>query len=295
MDSKDWKIIKILSEEKNITKAAKRLYISQPAITYRLKTLEKEFNTKLFIRTADGIIFTQQGEQLISYANKMLYEMRNFKEHIVNTSEKTCGLLRLGVSSAFAYYLLPQLLENFTKFYPRVGISLKTGLSYNVFKMLKQEEISVAIIRGNYQWRERKILLSEEPISLVSLNPVEIAKLPYHPRIDFKTDYTLHTLVQDWWRERFHIPPLCNIFVDNINICRQLILHNLGWAIFPMIGIKEGDSLFTQKLFLKSGQPLTRYTWLLCRDSSLGLSVVRTFVDYVMQYENVLKNKNVLK
>ena len=46
MDEKDWNAIRVLYEEKNISRAAERLYISQPALTYRLKNLEKEFGTK---------------------------------------------------------------------------------------------------------------------------------------------------------------------------------------------------------------------------------------------------------
>ncbi|MDR1701935.1 MAG: LysR family transcriptional regulator [Sporomusaceae bacterium] len=285
MDSKDWEIIKILSEEKNITNASKRLYISQPAITYRLKTLEKEFNTKLFIRTAKGILFTHQGEQLLKYANKMIYETAKITEHILNSSDGVHGLLRLGVSSTFAHYVLPKFLKNFTKYYPDVGISLKTGLSYQVVKMLQQEEISIAIIRGEHLWREKHFLLSEEPISLVSLLPVALEELPYHPRIDFNTDYTLRNLVEDWWHEKFHFPPMSNISVDNISTCRQLVLHNLGWAIFPAIGLKENDNLFRQNLFFKNGKPLTRPTWLLCRNAALDLAVVRTFVEYAQQFE----------
>ncbi|QJW47251.1 LysR family transcriptional regulator [bacterium BFN5] len=107
MDSKDWEILKIISEEKSITKAAERLYISQPALTYRLKNMEKEFKTKILIRTSTGILLTSQGEQLLHYANEMLIKMMNIKDRILNESDKISGSLRLGVSSIFAHYRLP--------------------------------------------------------------------------------------------------------------------------------------------------------------------------------------------
>lgn len=281
MDSKDWEILKIVAEEKNITKAAERLYISQPALTYRLKNIEKEFKTKILIRTSNGILLTSQGEQLLAYANEMLIKMMNIKDRICNTSDRITGSLRLGVSSIFAHYNLPRLLEQFHTLYPDVEISLKTGLSSKVHRMLHQEEITVAIIRGDHYWREEQYLLSEEPICLVSLKPIEITDLPSRPRIDFKTDYSLKNIVEDWWREKFYRPPLNNMFVDNIDTCRQLVLLNLGWAVFPGIGLKEHDNLFTWALHFKNGKPLTRRTWLMCRTSSLELSVVRAFVEHV--------------
>ena len=58
MDEKDWNAMRIVYEEKNISRAAERLYISQPALTYRLKNLEKEFGTTLFYKVKGGIEFT---------------------------------------------------------------------------------------------------------------------------------------------------------------------------------------------------------------------------------------------
>jgi len=283
MDDKDWMILKIVAEEMNITKAAERLYISQPAITYRLKNLEKEFKAKIIIRTPSGILLTSEGEQLLDYANTMLRQLTTIKDRIQNTQDTIHGSLRLGVSSMYAHYLLPQLLTSFMERYPNVDISLKTGLSYKIQKMLQQEEISVAILRGNTNWSEEKYLLAEESICLVSLHPIEIAALPFHPKIEFKTDYSLQDTVKYWWQERFNGPPLVNMFVDNIDTCRQLVLRNLGWSVIPAIGLREQDNLFSKELFLKNGTPLVRQTWMLCRKASLGLSVVRAFVQHLEQ------------
>lgn len=281
MDSKDWEILKIVAEEKSITKAAERLYTSQPALTYRLKNMEKEFNTKILIRTSSGILLTSQGEQLLEYANDMLRKIVDIKDRLCNTTGKIHGSLRLGVSSTFSHYQLPKLLEKFINLYPDVEISLRTGLSFKIHRMLQQEEIMVAIVRGDSNWHEEQYLLFEEPICLVSRHPIELTDLPSRPRIDFKTDYSLQNVMENWWRENFYRPPLISMFVDNIDTCRQLVLRNLGWAIFPGIGLKENDNLFVRPLHFKNGKPLIRRTWLACRTSSLELSVVRAFVDHI--------------
>lgn len=54
MDEKDWRLLKVLHEEKNITKAAEKLFVSQPALSYRLKQLEEEFDMKLFFKRKRG-------------------------------------------------------------------------------------------------------------------------------------------------------------------------------------------------------------------------------------------------
>ena len=69
-DDKDFLLIKTLYEEQNITHTAKKLFISQPAISDRLKRLEAEFGCQLFIRQPRGILFTSQGEMLVQYVNE---------------------------------------------------------------------------------------------------------------------------------------------------------------------------------------------------------------------------------
>ena len=66
MDSRDWQILKLIDEEKSLTKTAQRLFISQPSLTYRLNKLEKEFNTPLLNRYSNGVTFTPQGEIILN-------------------------------------------------------------------------------------------------------------------------------------------------------------------------------------------------------------------------------------
>ena len=68
MNDHDWRLMQALAEERSITRAAERLFISQPAITYRLRMLEREFGTSLAVRTPAGIILTPQGEYLAKYS-----------------------------------------------------------------------------------------------------------------------------------------------------------------------------------------------------------------------------------
>ncbi|MBP8278617.1 MAG: LysR family transcriptional regulator, partial [Propionivibrio sp.] len=73
MGDKDWRILKTIAEERNLTKAAARLYISQPALTYRLKNMEEEFGAQVVSRVPTGVELTPQGEYLLAYAAEMLH------------------------------------------------------------------------------------------------------------------------------------------------------------------------------------------------------------------------------
>lgn len=76
MDQKDWKVLKLLHEEKNITKTAEKLFVSQPSLSYRLKNLEKEMGADIIFKTKTGIEFTSEGEYLVKYAKEMLQKLQ---------------------------------------------------------------------------------------------------------------------------------------------------------------------------------------------------------------------------
>ncbi|MBP2626940.1 MAG: transcriptional regulator, LysR family [Firmicutes bacterium] len=287
MDDKDWTILKTLSEEKNITKAAERLYISQPALSYRLKNLEKEFGAKIVLRNTTGIVFTPQGEHLLKYALEMLTQLAIAKERVQNMKNKVQGTLRIGTSAIFAHYELPGILKGFLDRYPDVDISLKTGLSSRINKMLQKEEFAVAILRGDYFWPEEKHILQEEHICLASPNVIDLQDLPNLPRINYGTDSSLRVMLEDWWRENFSFPSTITMEVDSMDTCRQMVLHGLGWAILPLIGLKSHDSLYIRNLYWRDGTPVLRRTWMLYRNSSLELSAVHAFTDYLKEYYRI--------
>ncbi len=103
MDGKDWRMLKVLYAEKSISKAASALYLSHPALTYRLEQLEKEFNVALFIRSSKGIRFTSAGERLLSFADKLLRQYEDIKKYVTAYEGDISGILRLGSSAVFAH------------------------------------------------------------------------------------------------------------------------------------------------------------------------------------------------
>ena len=281
MDDKDWRILKTIAEEKNLTKAAARLYMTQPALTYRLKNIEEELGAQIVLRIPSGVEFTPQGTCLLVYANEMLQKYGAVKERIKNLVNKVQGSLRMGSSSVFAHYSLPKILKGFLAFYPEVDISLKTGLSSKVIEMLERQEVTIAIVRGDHDWSGERFLLSEEPLCLASREPIDFGDLLGRPHIRYGTDAALHKVLDDWWRKNFNAPPNTTMEVTTMETARQMVLHGLGWSILPGIGLARKYGLVTQPLLWPDGTPLIRKTWVLCSNTSLELQTVRAFLAYL--------------
>ncbi len=281
MDDKDWRILKMIAEEKNITRAAARLFISQPALTYRLKNIEEEFGVQIVTRVPSGVVFTPQGDHLLSYASAMLFQYDVTKEQLRNMTGKVEGALRMGSSGVFAQYNLPKILKGFLALYPDVDISVKAGLSHEILPMLASQEIAIAIVRGEHEWEGERFLLAEEPICLVSRDRIELNDLLASPQIRYDADPSLNKMIDDWWRKNYSTPAHTTMELGAVNTARQMVLHGLGWAILPSIGMPTNDRLYSIALTWPDGRPLIRNTWVFCSNGARQLQTVRAFLTYL--------------
>lgn len=284
MDEKDWNILQTLYEERNITKAAQRLYTSQPSLTYRIQQLEKEFDATIISRGQKGVEFTVQGEYLVQYSKEMLMQLQKAKEYILNLEDTIKGTLRLGVSGMFARYELPFIMKNFLYRYPNVDINLKTGWSSEINQMLHKEEVHLGIVRGDYNWQGNKVLFREEKICIASINPIDFDELPTLSRINYQTDPSLKSLIDNWWQEKYKVPPRISMEVDRIDTCKQMVLNGLGYAILPSICVKEEEPLYMAPIITSDGKPLLRKTWIIYRENTLQLAYVKAFIDFLSDY-----------
>lgn len=287
LDEKDWFALRILYEEKNISRAAERLYISQPALTYRLKNIEKEFGTSIFFKIKGGIEFTSEGAHLAGYAEEMIIKLQKTKDYMLNMQNEVRGTLRLGVSSNFAQYKLPKILKKFSIKYPLVQFNVNTGWSTEIMNLLDSASVQLGILRGNYDWYGIKTLLHKERLCLISKTKVDMENLPNLPFINYKTDSSLKGLMNGWWHDRFSEPPLVTMETDRQETCKEMVKNGLGVSILPEICMQPSDNLHTYGLSYKNGEPVLRNTWLMYNEESLKLSSVKNFIDFLNSNPNL--------
>ncbi|MGX9133277.1 LysR family transcriptional regulator [Rummeliibacillus sp. JY-2-4R] len=281
MDEKDWNALRILHQEKHISRASERLYISQPALTYRLKNLENEFDTKIFFKTKGGIEFTTEGLHLVAYAEEMVNKLQETKDYMLNMQNEVRGTLRLGVSSNFAQYKLPKLLKQFSSKFPNVQFNINTGWSVDIMDLLNSSTVQLGIMRGNYEWYGKKTLLHKEKLCLISKRSIDMENLPELPFINYKTDNSLKALITSWWHDRYSEPPFIMMETDRLETCKEMVKNDLGIAIVPQICLQPSDNLQTYELFYNDGEPVYRYTWLMYNLDSLQLSTVKNFINFL--------------
>lgn len=291
MKEQDCLLLVIIHEEQNITKAANRLFMSQPALTYRLQQIEQEYDIKVLKREGNKMRFTPEGDYLVEFSKNMLLEISKMKDYMSLIKNNTQGRLRIGVSSNFALYSLPPIIKKFLELTPKVQVKINSGWSSEIVQLLKENVIQIGIVTGNYDWYEDKILLHEDPISIISIRPIQLKELPSTPMISYqpnnlirktqKPSNPLSKLIENWWQENFTSAPMISMEIDKVETCKEMVANNLGYAIIPKSALTSHDSFYTYDLRAENDELITRKTWLMYRESSLELSPVKSFVEHM--------------
>ncbi|MFS0647200.1 LysR family transcriptional regulator [Siminovitchia sp. 179-K 8D1 HS] len=284
MSLTDLKLLTVLAREMNMRKAAEKLFVSQPALSQRLQNIEKQWGTKLFIRSQKGLMLTPPGEMVVQFASEVLEKQERVYEEIRALETHVHGTLKIACASIVGQNWLPKVLKQFVSAYPHVKISLITGWSSEILKALYEGEVHIGITRGTTDWKGTKYPLFKDSLFLVDR---EIQKIDQvietdRPFIQFKSDSNYYQEIQDWWHRQFQTFPKRTIVVDQIETCKQMTYNGIGYAILPAITINEGEkSIYKIPLLDERGTPIRRDTWLLGYDSAFELRQVRAFLDVV--------------
>jgi len=143
------KVFRTVAEQLNFRKAAERLFITQPAVTLQIKTLEDDLGVRLFDRAAGGrISLTRQGAILFEYAKKIASLAVEAEQNLGDDGRGASGELLLGASTTIAQYVLPRLLGAFIDEHPRVQFSLSSGNTDEIVHLVVAEKVAVGLIEG---------------------------------------------------------------------------------------------------------------------------------------------------
>ena len=132
----------------SFTKAAEILNMTQPAVTFQVRQLEEDFNTRLFDRSHNKISLTQAGELVLGYANQIVSLYGEMHESVKAMTGNNAGLITLGASTTIAEYMLPGLLGDFRKKFPDIMVRLKVANTDAVVSMVEDNTIDLGVVEG---------------------------------------------------------------------------------------------------------------------------------------------------
>ena len=172
MNLKQLRYFLVVAEEKQITAAAKRLYIAQPPLSYQLKQLEKELGAQLFKRTAHGIELTDVGQIFQSYANEIISLAQNAENQVHKTISGELGTIAIGMASSSTGLIPMNSFNELRKYYPEISFYIVEDNTYGILDKLEKKTIDLGIVRTPYnQTGLNTKTLTTEKMMAISVDP----------------------------------------------------------------------------------------------------------------------------
>ncbi len=241
------RIFLTVAEEGNLTRAAERLYLTQPAVSQHIRALEKQMGVALFQRGRRGMNLTPAGEALVGYAQRILRLSVEAHQAVLAASSEASGELYVGASPGAGPCLMPAWIKSFHEHYPKMIIHLKTGPTPTIVRSLTRGDVEIAIVEGEVHSTEFNItpLWDEEIVIVVGkghpwqgkkeVNPEDLHQQPFIVREP-------GSLTRTWEEQtlaQYGITPRIVAEFDSPLTIKRAVQSGLGIALLPRFAIRQ--------------------------------------------------------
>ncbi len=140
------RLVEAVAEEGTVTRAGKRLHLTQSALSHQLRDLEERMGTPLFLRLKKRMALTPAGECLLASSRRVLEDLRRAEEEIRGLNGGQHGTLRLSTECYTCYHWLPPLLKQFHRRFPQVDVQIDVNATRRPVAALLDGRLDLAII-----------------------------------------------------------------------------------------------------------------------------------------------------
>ena len=237
----------------SITKAAKQLYVSQPAISSSIKELEKEFNTSLFVRYNNQLVLTDEGHHLYKLATNLLTSFENVGDDMRSYVQKS-SVLKIGVPPMLGSFIVPSLVQEYAKENPNIEIQLMELGSVANQRAILNRELSCGF---TVKYKDNidasidfiKIVNTSLFFAINKTNPlakykeISIKDIKNTPIILMKEDCLQSSLIQEEF-EKNGIVPNIKIRTNQLYTIKELVnANNLGAFLFTQVFKYDAENI----------------------------------------------------
>ena len=245
---------------KSISKAAKELYTSQPAVTRVIKLIEKELGCSLFVRSKYGVELTKEGEILYEYVNSAFITLTKGEEMVLKAGSLTEGDILIGSTITALDEFLFEYLKVFHRKYPNVKYRIFTQSSNQTIQKLNSGLIDVAFVTTPYDENHNlikyelndfeNIIIAGDKFKNILKKNINLKELEDNPFVLLPRHMQLREYTDKLFEENgMHVDP--TIEVDSAHMVAPMVENNFGIGIVPKSLVKkelEENRVFEVKL-----------------------------------------------
>ncbi len=235
-----------VAQHRSFSKAAEALFLTQPSVTARIQSLERDLGEALFERNGRGVRMTEMGAGFLPYARRALKALQDGRDSIEGMRNLDIGSLKLGSALTVSTYVLPKILKRYTTAYPGVEVSVHTGRSEQVLQMVLQDDVHCALERTVHHAEIVTVPLYEDDLVLVA--PPEhrfaqkrgatVEEIGREPLILFDKGSSYNALIQGVFRQHGIVPKTL-MEMDTIEATKKMVEEGMGIALLPKVSTER--------------------------------------------------------
>jgi len=232
-----------VSELNSFSKAAQKLFITQPAVSKRVSALENELNTQLFDRIGKRVQLTEAGRALLPSAQRILAELDESKRAIGNLNHRVDGVLKIATSHHIGLHRLPPVLRTFTTDYPEVDLDIRFMDSEEACSSVLRGDVELAIATlPEHDWEQlHSQIIWHDPLDIVissqhpsaKLKKVSVTQLSKLPAIlPSQNTFTRVLLEQALGLNQHNLKIAME--TNYLETIKMMVSIGLGWSVLPV-------------------------------------------------------------
>jgi DNA-binding transcriptional LysR family regulator len=245
LDLQSLELFDAVGRLRNVTRAAESLMVSQPAVSKRLKALERRLEVTLLERSGRGIRLTSEGELLAGFTRRIFSLVGEALTQLGDLQQLRRGRLAIGAGTTVAVYLMPEAIVRFRQRFPGITLHLETGMSQALAEHLRDGVIEFGLTEAMLPAPEFEstLLMSDELVGIVHPNhalakagSVSAKKFAAEPFVVREAESGGYSLVERVFRERkLKVQPI--ISLSSTEAVKRAVAAGLGASIVSRMSI----------------------------------------------------------
>lgn len=277
-----------VAENKNFSKAAEELHMTQPAVSQYIRKLEESIGVRLLERTNKYVRLNKAGEIVFHHAKEITGLYKKMQHLVDDLANEASGPLSIGASYTFGEYILPHIVANMQKNYPNIQPTVTIGNTADISNLVISHQLDVGIVEGHFK--------TEQPLQTeeIAKDFMVIIASPAHPLSNKDGEVTTKDLEQQTWvlresgsgtREaaehafqRLQISPAHIMNFGSTQAIKEAVEAGLGISLLSQLAIQKELRYGHLQIINISGLPFTRQ-FSIITTSPFQTKALQVFID----------------
>lgn len=286
MEIRHLRLIKTIADEKGITKSLDKLFLTQSAVSHQLRDIEERLGAKIFYRTKNQWILTEEGKILYQTADKVLTEIDEATRKINSMREGHAGVIRLSTECLTTYHWLPAFMVRMKILYPKLEVKIIMEATHKPLQKLLDNELDLGITTDPWDNKSIKYvnMFKDEVMAVLPVGH-PLAGKKYLTENDFENltliihSYPLETVtVHQHFLRLKKIQPREIIAMPLTEGALEMVKAGMGIMTLPKWALKAFASSPDLKMVRIGQKGLVRTNYVAIRHEDAGKKYLQDFI-----------------